>query len=351
MPELPEVETVRRGLEPAMRRRPDRERSNCGGRTSAFPSRPASRERLNGTADRRAHAPGQISSVPAGQRRNADRPSRHVGLVPGRGRRDHRRRALSITSARRTRSTTMSFSHLDNGKIVTYNDPRRFGFMDLVATEALAAIRGSAASATSRLAPKFDAARLAKLFSGSRAPLKAALLDQKRIAGLGNIYVCEALFRARLSPSRPAGILARRARRPDPRRRSAGASDPRRARGSDRGGRLDLARPSPGGRRTRLFPACLRGLRPRRLALPAAALRRDDRPARPSPAARPSTARSAKSSGVPRAGPSRRPSSLTRAGAAPISRGNPVQRRENGRLALFRAFCCRRRSSARPDAP
>jgi formamidopyrimidine-DNA glycosylase len=58
------------------------------------------------------------------------------------------------------------------------------------------------------LAPDFDAARLAQLFAGSRAPLKSALLDQKRIAGLGTIYVCEALFRARLAPSRPASLLA-----------------------------------------------------------------------------------------------------------------------------------------------
>src|SRR5208283_6030796 len=58
------------------------------------------------------------------------------------------------------------------------------------------------------LAADFDAARLAALFKASRAPLKSALLDQKRIAGLGNIYVCEALFRAGLNPSRPAGVLA-----------------------------------------------------------------------------------------------------------------------------------------------
>ena len=57
------------------------------------------------------------------------------------------------------------------------------------------------------LAPEFDAARLAGLFAGSRAPLKSALLDQKRIAGLGNIYVCEALFRAGLKPSRPASTV------------------------------------------------------------------------------------------------------------------------------------------------
>ena len=58
------------------------------------------------------------------------------------------------------------------------------------------------------LAPDFDAHRLAKLFAGARTSLKAALLDQKRIAGLGNIYACEALFRARLAPTRQARILA-----------------------------------------------------------------------------------------------------------------------------------------------
>ena len=97
---------------------------------------------------------------------------------------------------------------LDNGWVVTYNDPRRFGFMDLAPTEALeqhVRMRGLGAEP---LAPEFDAVRLAALFAGSRAPLKSALLDQKRIAGLGNIYVCEALFRARLAPSRPASILA-----------------------------------------------------------------------------------------------------------------------------------------------
>jgi formamidopyrimidine-DNA glycosylase len=97
---------------------------------------------------------------------------------------------------------------LDNGWVVTYNDPRRFGFMDLAPTETLEQhprVRGLGAEP---LAPEFDAARLAALFAGSRAPLKSALLDQKRIAGLGNIYVCEALFRARLAPSRPASILA-----------------------------------------------------------------------------------------------------------------------------------------------
>ena len=97
---------------------------------------------------------------------------------------------------------------LDNAWVVTYNDPRRFGFMDLTPTEALAKhprLRGLGAEP---LAPEFDAHCLAKLFAGARISLKAGLLDQKRVAGLGNIYVCEALFRARLAPSREASILA-----------------------------------------------------------------------------------------------------------------------------------------------
>jgi len=98
--------------------------------------------------------------------------------------------------------------HLDTGKVITYNDPRRFGFMDLARDDQLDRHPRLASLGDEPLAPDFDGARLAALFAGSRAPLKSALLDQKRIAGLGNIYVCEALFRAKLSPFRPAGDLA-----------------------------------------------------------------------------------------------------------------------------------------------
>ena len=69
-------------------------------------------------------------------------------------------------------------------------------------------IRGLSGLGAEPLAPDFDAHCLAKLFAGARTSLKAALLDQKRIAGLGNIYACEALFRARLAPTRQARILA-----------------------------------------------------------------------------------------------------------------------------------------------
>ena len=238
---------------------------------------------------------------------------------------------------------------LDNGWVVTYNDPRRFGFMDLAPTETLERHPRMRGLGAEPLAPEFDAARLAGLFAGSRAPLKSALLDQKRIAGLGNIYVCEALFRAGLKPSRPASILAdargaptkaatalseairartraacwavrrlaraaqigsagpethrgpgqhlrlrgafprrfeavaasqhfgRCARRPHQsgRRRFGGHS--RGARGSRRGGRLDIARSPASQWGTGLFSARLQSLRSRRIALHAGGVSRKHR--------------------------------------------------------------------------
>ncbi|MBP1871117.1 Formamidopyrimidine-DNA glycosylase [Ensifer adhaerens] len=90
---------------------------------------------------------------------------------------------------------------------VIYNDPRRFGFMDLARRETVSAhafLRGLGEEPTGNA---LDAAYLAGRFAGKAQPLKAALLDQKNIAGLGNIYVCEALWRSGLSPLKPAGAL------------------------------------------------------------------------------------------------------------------------------------------------
>ena len=234
--------------------------------------------------------------------------------------------------------------HLDNGKAVTYNDPRRFGFMDLArAGDARRAIPGSPASATSRSRRTSTRRALAALFRRRRARrLKSALLDQKRIAGLGNIYVCEALFRAAAVAVPPRRRSRQRARRPDEGRGRARQGDPRRARGGDRGGRIDAARSSSGGRRARLFPARLRGLRSRGRVLPEAGLPRDDC------APRAIRALDVLLSGLPevacagRTWRSRPHASLTSPASAPISTGNPVQRRENGRFAMFRAFCCGR---------
>ncbi len=95
------------------------------------------------------------------------------------------------------------------GDLVLYQDPRRFGSMDWIADAA--ALADHPRLKTLGMEPLSDALNgpaLAQMFAGKFAPLKAALLDQRLIAGLGNIYVCEALFRAHLSPFRPAGSLS-----------------------------------------------------------------------------------------------------------------------------------------------
>ena len=206
MPELPEVETVRRGLTPVMRgaridkvelRRAD----------IRFPFPPSFAKRLTGQriVDVKRRAKYLLFQLDGGETLIA-----HLGMSGS-----FRMEKTEVSTPGKfhhERSKDPKHDHvvllLDNGWVVTYNDPRRFGFMDLAPTEALeqhVRMRGLGAEP---LAPEFDAQSLAKLFAGSRAPLKSALLDQKRIAGLGNIYVCEALFRAGFAPSRPASILA-----------------------------------------------------------------------------------------------------------------------------------------------
>jgi formamidopyrimidine-DNA glycosylase len=98
---------------------------------------------------------------------------------------------------------------LENGIRVIYSDPRRFGMMDLWHTHELTLHRLLKDIGVEPLGNELNADYLAEKFRGKSAPLKAALLDQRIIAGLGNIYVCEALHRARLSPKRKAGTLVK----------------------------------------------------------------------------------------------------------------------------------------------
>lgn len=103
---------------------------------------------------------------------------------------------------------------MSNGAVVTYNDPRRFGFMDLVAADDLETCRHFAGMGVEPLGNQLHAGYLAARATGRSADLKAFLLDQRNIAGLGNIYVCEALYRAGISPRRKAASLARSDGRP-----------------------------------------------------------------------------------------------------------------------------------------
>src|ERR1700678_589365 len=206
MPELPEVETVRRGLTPAMLgtridkvelRRAD----------IRFPLPPSFAKRLTGQriVDVKRRAKYLLFELDGGETLIA-----HLGMSGS------FRMEKTVTSTpgkfHHERSKDPKHDHvvltLDNGWVVTYNDPRRFGFMDWGPPRRREQHRRLRGLGAEPLAPEFDAHCLAKLFAGSRAPLKSALLDQKRIAGLGNIYVCEALFRARLAPRKPASILA-----------------------------------------------------------------------------------------------------------------------------------------------
>ncbi len=99
----------------------------------------------------------------------------------------------------------------ERGHILALNDARRFGSVDLVATEALDHFAPFAALGPEPLGDGLTPAYLARAVAGRSAPIKPLLLDQRIVAGLGNIYVCEALHRARIRPDRPAGSLPRAA--------------------------------------------------------------------------------------------------------------------------------------------
>ncbi len=95
----------------------------------------------------------------------------------------------------------------DGGKLIRYCDPRRFGMMDLTTLSALDEHRMLVNLGPEPLGNAFNADVLGAALAGKRTPIKAALLDQRVVAGLGNIYICEALFRAGISPRRQASTI------------------------------------------------------------------------------------------------------------------------------------------------
>jgi formamidopyrimidine-DNA glycosylase len=103
---------------------------------------------------------------------------------------------------------------LSSGAVVTFNDPRRFGLMDLVAPQDAAAHDALRTLGPEPLDDAFDATVLARACAGKRVALKVALLDQRIVAGVGNIYASEALHHSRLSPRRRASTIATRAGAP-----------------------------------------------------------------------------------------------------------------------------------------
>ena len=206
MPELPEVETVRRGLAPAMEgRRILVARANRADLRFPFPERFA--ERLTGTRVERLDRRAKYILARLG---SGETLLMHLGMS---GRFTIEADDLSRQPGDFVYAPGANPVHdhvvfeMEGGARVTYNDPRRFGFMTLFETA-----RETAVSYLAGLGPEPDSNAFSPGFldaalTGKRTPIKAALLDQRVVAGLGNIYVCEALHRARISPKRTAAAV------------------------------------------------------------------------------------------------------------------------------------------------
>ncbi|MEQ6202983.1 bifunctional DNA-formamidopyrimidine glycosylase/DNA-(apurinic or apyrimidinic site) lyase [Sulfitobacter sp. HNIBRBA2951] len=203
MPELPEVETVRRGLAPVMEgaviARADVNRPDL---RWPFPERMAQRltgQRVERLRRRSKYVLADLSSgetllihlgMSGRMLISGDPLGKFVHDHPAPEKHDH------------------VVFHMENGSRITFNDPRRFGAMDLMETAREAEHKLLAVLGPEPLGNDFYDSILVEAFKGRNTPVKSALLDQRIVAGLGNIYVCETLFRAGISPKRKAGRIA-----------------------------------------------------------------------------------------------------------------------------------------------
>ena len=205
MPELPEVETVRRGLAPAMEGRVI-ERLELRRADLRFPfpedfARAVEGKRISALGRRAKYLlidldDGMTIVAHLGMSGSYRVEANGVAETPGDF---HLPRNAAATHDH-------VVFHLGDGRVI-YNDPRRFGFMKLLARTGLDADPSFIGLGPEPTGNSLDAEFLATRFAGKTQSVKAALLDQRNIAGLGNIYVCEALWRAQLSPFRAAGHL------------------------------------------------------------------------------------------------------------------------------------------------
>ena len=207
MPELPEVETVHLGLRPALEgARIDRVELRRPDLRFPFPARFA--ERVGG---RTVTALGRRAKYLLADLDDGALVIMHLGMS-GSFRIEEGGASATPGIFYHPRDKQAAHDHvvfhLSNGFRIVYNDPRRFGFMDLALRAGADANPHLRALGVEPVGNEFGGAVLDALFAGKRTPLKAALLDQRLIAGLGNIYVCEALHRAELSPERAAGSLS-----------------------------------------------------------------------------------------------------------------------------------------------
>ena len=201
MPELPEVETVRRGLAPVMEgqviaqadvNRPDLR--------WPFPDRMADRLTGQKVEQLRRRSKYILADLASGETLLV-----HLGMS-GRMLISGDPLGVFVHEHPAPEKHDHVVLHMENGARITFNDPRRFGAMDLFPTQGthkLLDVLGP-----EPLGNAFDEQVLINAFQGRNTPVKSALLDQRIVAGLGNIYVCEALFRAGISPKRKAGRIS-----------------------------------------------------------------------------------------------------------------------------------------------
>jgi formamidopyrimidine-DNA glycosylase len=213
MPELPEVETVRRGLQPAMEGAAFA-KVEVRDRRLRWPIAKDFEKRLQG---RTVEGLGRRAKYLLADLSSGDVLLMHLGMSGSfRVGEDAKPGVYYHERSKSTAHDHVVF-HMSNGATVTFNDPRRFGSMKLVPRAKLDEEPLLRALGPEPLGNEFDAAMLAKSCAGKKTSLKAALSDQRVVAGLGNIYVCEALFRARLSPKRRASTIADRNGKPNTR--------------------------------------------------------------------------------------------------------------------------------------
>jgi formamidopyrimidine-DNA glycosylase len=223
MPELPEVETVRRGLAPVLVghtfARIEQRRADL-----RFPLPRDLARRLRGRTverlERRAKyllahlSDGEVLLMHLGMT------GRFTIAAPEGTRRPGR---LAHAAGSATKHDHVVF-HMERGATITYNDARRFGYMLLIPEAELGAHPLMRGLGVEPLGPELTSAYLARRAVAKAVDLKAFLSDQRIVAGLGNIYVCEALFRAALAPKRPAASLATKTGRPTERAQKLAAA-------------------------------------------------------------------------------------------------------------------------------
>ena len=209
MPELPEVETVMRGLDREMTgatiRRVETRRAGL-----RWPFPHGFSERISGARveNLRRRAKFILVELSSGETLLV-----HLGMS-GRFKICPAADSVARNSADPETPDGQKHDHvvitMENETRLTYSDPRRFGMMDLHATRSVDSHRLLSNLGPEPLGNAFNGDYLCKVFEGSARPVKSAMLDQRVVAGLGNIYVCEALWRTGISPTRKAGQISAR---------------------------------------------------------------------------------------------------------------------------------------------